>query len=143
MFPVWNSYTQEMIGEERPLLNALFSSQLVPELIYFHHYTLPSTGDHCGVLIGDAYQKGLMSGQSAELAENAYGAMRKNALDVPSAEEYLAGKGRRAVKEYLTAGFVPLEATMPLTFHSREQVREEERVGGECIDGRSLLCRAD
>lgn len=29
---------------------------------------------------------------------------------------------RRAIKEYLEIGFVPLEATMPLTFHSKEQV---------------------
>mmetsp|Transcript_13759 Transcript_13759/g.22766 ORF Transcript_13759/g.22766 Transcript_13759/m.22766 type:complete len:796 (-) Transcript_13759:109-2496(-) len=92
MFPVWNSYTQEMIG------------------------------DHCGVLIGDAYQKGLMNEQSSELAHKAYIAMRKNALEVPTAKEYLQGKGRRAIKEYLKNGFVPLEATMPLTFHDREQV---------------------
>lgn len=87
-------------------------------------------GDHCGVLIGDAYQKGLMSGQSADLASRAYGAMRKNALQVPSAEEYLQGKGRRAIPEYLQLGFVPLEAIMPLTFHSREQVSQSlERIG--------------
>ena len=85
-------------------------------------YTL--VGDHCGVLIGDAFQKGLMKDQSDEIARNAYNAMRKNALEIPSGEEYLEGKGRRAIKEYLTAGFVPLEATMPLTFHSREQVIE-------------------
>ena len=63
-----------------------------------------------------------MNAQSSELAHKAYNAMRKNALEVPTAGEYLQGKGRRAIKEYLKNGFVPLEATMPLTFHDREQV---------------------
>lgn len=135
------------------------------------------------VLLGDAYQKGLLplslslshvgsnttsesksksksKGETRSLVERVYEAMRRNALDVPSAEEYLAGKGRyddffttllgsaaniygrctvlylltccdrqfklvlyrRAIKEYLEVGFVPLEATMPLTYHSKEQV---------------------
>jgi putative alpha-1,2-mannosidase len=99
----------------------------------------PLAGDHCGVLIGDAFQKGLMKDQSDELARNAYNAMRKNALDIPSGEEYLEGKGRRAIKEYLTAGFVPLEATMPLTFHSREQVIERDLMSALSVLLRSKI----
>ena len=100
-------------------------------------YTL--VGDHCGVLIGDAFQKGLMKDQSDEIARNAYNAMRKNALEIPSGEEYLEGKGRRAIKEYLTAGFVPLEATMPLTFHSREQVIERDLMSALSVLLRSKI----
>jgi putative alpha-1,2-mannosidase len=79
-------------------------------------------GDHCAVLLGDAFQKGLLNDEKFDVIERAYNAMRRNALEVPSAKEYLMGKGRRAIKEYLNLGFVPLEATMPLTFHDKEQV---------------------
>ena len=79
------------------------------------------TGDHCAVLLADAFQKGLLDDDSSNLVERSYLAMRRNALEIPSAKEYLMGKGRRAIKEYLELGFVPLEATMPLTFHDKEQ----------------------
>jgi hypothetical protein len=97
-------------------------------------------GDHCVVLMGDAYQKGLLplplssgpplipgeQGQEQEggrdLAHRVYEAMRRNALEEPPLAQYLQGKGRRAIHEYLNTGFVPLEATSPLAYHPNGSV---------------------
>jgi len=95
MFPAWNSYTQEMIG------------------------------DHCSVLIVDAILKGLIptSGtDAAALAEYYYRIMRRNALEVPPLSQYAQGKGRRGIASYLELGYVPLEDPIPLPTHSNEQV---------------------
>ena len=40
----------------------------------------------------------------------------------PPLEEYLQGKGRRALRSYVQNGFIPLENTIPFAFHSGEQV---------------------
>ncbi len=98
IFPAWNSYTQEMIG------------------------------DHCSVLVVDAFVKGLMPLDSNEdpdvatFAEHAYQVMRRSALEVPPLHEYAQGKGRRGVHDYLKLGYIPLEDSIPLPTHSNEQV---------------------
>jgi predicted alpha-1,2-mannosidase len=48
--------------------------------------------------------------------------MRQNAFDHPSREEYVDGKGRRALYSYLQYGYVPLEDSVWDAFHRREQV---------------------
>ena len=91
----WNSYTNEMIG------------------------------DHCSVLITDAYVKGLLpinDEASRSRAEKAYSIMRKNAMEVPPAKDILQGKGRRAIESYLKNGFVPLDNPVPFASHDGEQV---------------------
>ena len=76
IFPAWNSYTSEM------------------------------DGDHAGVIIADAYLKGIRGFD----AEEAYRLMRKNAMERPANEaEYLDGKGRRSLDSYLKYGYIPLE----------------------------------
>jgi len=89
IFPAWNSYTSEMVG------------------------------DHAGVIIADAYLKGIRGFDIGE----AYRLMRTNATELPaSKEEYRDGKGRRALDSYLKYGYVPLEDPVPDAMHKNEQV---------------------
>jgi predicted alpha-1,2-mannosidase len=89
IFPAWNSYTQEMIG------------------------------DHAIVVITDAYLKGIRDFD----VEEAYRLMRQNATQQPaSRQDYLDGRGRRALDSYLKYGFVPLEDPVKDAFHIGEQV---------------------
>ncbi|MBS1855680.1 MAG: GH92 family glycosyl hydrolase [Acidobacteria bacterium] len=88
IFPAWNSYTQEMIG------------------------------DHAIAMITDAYVKGIRGFDG----EEAYRLMRRNAMEQPPRDEYLDGKGRRALDSYLKYGFVPLEDPVRDAFHKGEQV---------------------
>lgn len=83
-------------------------------------------GDHCSVLITDAYLKGLLpvtdENGSTDFAEKAYSVMRHNAMDVPPMKEIMQGKGRRAIQSYLENGFVPLDNPVPFAAHDGEQV---------------------
>jgi putative alpha-1,2-mannosidase len=92
----WNSYTNEMIG------------------------------DHCSVLITDAYLKGLLPVAEADgstaFAEKAYSVMRRNAMEIPPMKEIMQGKGRRGIQSYLENGFLPLDNPVPFAFHDGEQV---------------------
>ena len=89
IFPCWNSYTSEMIG------------------------------DHAASVIASAFLKGIRGFDE----QAAYAALRKNAFDLPAKkEEYIEGKGRRALDSYLKYGFIPLEDSVPDAFHKKEQV---------------------
>jgi len=95
IFPAWNSYTDEMIG------------------------------DHCAVLIGDAFQKGIIktdTNQDLKLLFSAYYYTVKNALSIPTDIEYKKGKGRRALRSYLEYGFIPLEDEVLDSAHIKQQV---------------------
>ena len=88
IFPSWNSYTAAMIG------------------------------DHCAVVLADAYVKGIRGFD----AERAYEAMRRNAFERPATlREYQDGMGRRALRSYLRYGYIPLEDSVPDAYHRREQ----------------------
>ena len=88
IFPCWNSYTAAMIG------------------------------DHCGVVLADAYIKGIKNFD----VEKAYEAMRKNAFETPASyEDYKNGMGRRALNNYLKYGYIPLEDGVKEAFHQDEQ----------------------
>ena len=88
IFPCWNSYTAAMIG------------------------------DHCSVVLADAYVKGIRDFDY----EKAYEAMRKNAFETPvSFEDYKNGMGRRALPSYLKYGYIPLEDGVKEAFHQDEQ----------------------
>jgi len=89
IFPAWNSYTQEMIG------------------------------DHASVVIADAFAKGIVS---TDFMKDAYKYMRQNAFDTPSSDDYLDGKGRRALGNYTKYGYVPLDDPVLDAFHKGEQV---------------------
>jgi predicted alpha-1,2-mannosidase len=89
IFPCWNSYTSEMIG------------------------------DHCCSVLASAYLKGIRDFDYDE----AYRLMRQNAFDQPKTkQEYIQGKGRRALESYLQYGYIPLEDAVIDAFHKREQV---------------------
>jgi hypothetical protein len=88
IFPCWNSYTAAMIG------------------------------DHCSVVLADAYVKGIRDFN----VEKAYEGMRKNAFETPaSLEDYKNGMGRRALPSYLKYGYIPLEDGVKDAFHQDEQ----------------------
>jgi len=89
IFPCWNSYTSEMIG------------------------------DHCSSVLASAYLKGIGDFNINE----AYRLMRQNAFDIPATrEEYVEGKGRRALDTYLKYGYIPVEDSVADAFHKKEQV---------------------
>ena len=89
IFPGWNSYTTEMIG------------------------------DHAISMIADAYAKGFTDFDT----EKAWSYMYKNASQMPADHaEYEDGKGRRAVEDYMTLGYVPLDNPVDEAFHKKEQV---------------------
>jgi predicted alpha-1,2-mannosidase len=46
----------------------------------------------------------------------------KNATVTPGPDEYVDGKGRRALPAYLSLGYIPLEEEVQEAFHKREQV---------------------
>jgi predicted alpha-1,2-mannosidase len=88
IYPAWNSYTSEMIG------------------------------DHADAIIVDAYTKGIRNFD----VQQAYRLMRRNATESPSQEDYVDGRGRRALLSYLKYGYIPLEDKVPFSFHKEEQV---------------------
>jgi len=81
-------------------------------------YTAAMIGDHVSTMISDAYIKGINDFD----IEKAYNYMRKNAFDTPPQNEYVDGKGRRALESYLNYGYIPLEDSVWDAFHRREQV---------------------
>lgn len=82
------------------------------------NYTAAMIGDHVSTTIADAYMKGIRDFD----AESAWKYMRQNAFDHPSTDDYLDGKGRRALKSYLQYGYIPLEDSVWDAFHRYEQV---------------------
>ncbi|MFD1255435.1 GH92 family glycosyl hydrolase [Mucilaginibacter terrae] len=88
IFPCWNNYTNEMVG------------------------------DHSTVFIASAYLKGIKGYNT----QQAYSLMYKNAFETPPVDEYVDGKGRRALTSYLKYGYVPLQDPVKEAFHKAEQV---------------------
>ncbi len=85
----------------------------------WNSYTSAMIGDHCTAAIADAWVKGVRNFD----IQKAYQGMRRNAFESPATEaEYKDGMGRRALKSYLTYGYIPLEDSVPDAYHRREQV---------------------
>ncbi|MDE7409524.1 MAG: GH92 family glycosyl hydrolase [Muribaculaceae bacterium] len=81
-------------------------------------YTAAMIGDHCSAAIADAAAKGVTDFPM----EEAYFYLRKNAFESPATrQEYVDGKGRRALESYLKYGYVPLEDGVEDAFHKKEQ----------------------
>ncbi|MDE6741078.1 MAG: GH92 family glycosyl hydrolase [Muribaculaceae bacterium] len=81
-------------------------------------YTAAMIGDHCAAAIADAAAKGVTDFPM----EEAYAYLRKNAFESPATrQEYVDGKGRRALESYLKHGYVPLEDGVDDAFHKKEQ----------------------
>ena len=97
IFPAWQSYTDEMIG------------------------------DHCSVMISDAFLKGIIpinDIESLKLLQKAFYYLYKNAMVVAPKDDYLQGKGRRALESYLKYGFIPLDDEVLNSAHTHQQVRK-------------------
>ena len=81
-------------------------------------YTAAMIGDHASTMISDAWVKGIRGFDT----DKAYKYMRQNAFDSPDKDDYLSGKGRRALTSYLQYGYIPMEDSVWDAFHKREQV---------------------
>jgi len=90
----------------------------LPTMPMWNSYTSAMIGDHSISIITDAFMKGF------ELdIQKAYKYMRKNAFETPqNIDEYIDGKGRRALDSYIKYGYIPIENVVPYAFHRREQV---------------------
>ncbi len=85
----------------------------------WNNYTSAMIGDHAIAMIGDAWMKGIGDFDK----KKAYQYMRKNAFEPNlDLDDYRSGKGRRALASYLRYNFIPLEDSVPDSFHQREQV---------------------
>ena len=102
----------------RSLLAKADEGGFVPNFPGWGSYTSAMIGDHGASVIADAWVKGVRGFDG----EAALAALVKNATVTPSREEYVDGKGRRALPAYLSLGYVPLEEEVQEAFHKREQV---------------------
>ncbi len=90
----------------------------LPIFPMWNSYTSAMIGDHSSSIIADAAMKGF----DFDL-EKAYKYMRKNAYETPeNLDDYIDGKGRRALQPYIQFGYIPLEEEVPYAFHRGEQV---------------------
>jgi predicted alpha-1,2-mannosidase len=90
----------------------------LPIFPMWNSYTSAMIGDHSTSVIADALAKGFSFD-----TEKAYRYMRKNAFETPdNKEEYIDGKGRRALQSYMEYGYIPVEDEVDHAFHRREQV---------------------
>lgn len=118
LHPLIHLLHPEMGGEMvQSLVRKYDEGGWMPIFPCWNSYTCAMIGDHCSAIIADAYVKGIRNFD----AEKAYQGIRRNAFEIPSAQEYAAGKGRRAIDSYLSMGYVPVEDSVPMAFHKREQ----------------------
>lgn len=128
-FSMWDIYRAQL-----PLLQILqptrvnqFVSSMVlkgqqggwlPIFPCWNSYTAAMVGDHVTAFIASAYAKGIRNYDVTA----AYKLMRQNAFDLPNNEDYVNGKGRRALQSYLQYGYIPMEDSVQEAFHKKEQV---------------------
>lgn len=128
-FSMWDIYRAQL-----PLLQILqparvnqFVSSMIlkgqkggwlPVFPCWNSYTAAMIGDHVTAFIASCYTKGIRNYD----VEAAYRLMRQNAFDIPGNEDYINGKGRRALSSYLQHGYIPMEDSVPEAFHKKEQV---------------------
>lgn len=129
-FSMWDIYRAQIPLFEilsPSLINDLVSSLVLkgkqggwmPIFPCWNSYTSAMVGDHTVSVISSAYLKGIRDYD----AEEAYGIVRRNAFELPAnKEEYLDGKGRRALTSYLKYHYIPLEDSVKDAFHKQEQV---------------------
>ena len=129
-FSMWDTF--RAVHPLQTLLNPERSADMVKSLVAkgeqggwlpifpaWNSYTSAMIGDHVTATIGDAWMKGIDGFNQ----DSAYRLMRKNAFEINTdTASYRNGKGRRAMSSYLQYGYVPLEDSVPDSFHQREQV---------------------
>lgn len=85
----------------------------------WNSYTAAMIGDHTASVIASAYQKGIRNYDVNE----AYRLLRQNAFNLPqNRQDYVDGKGRRALDSYIKYGYIPMEDSVQEAFHKKEQV---------------------
>lgn len=128
-FSMWDTYRAEhplitILSPERSA-DMMYSLVLkagqggwMPIFPCWGSYTAAMIGDHCTAAIADAASKGITDFP----LEEAYSYLRQNAFDSPATrQEYVDGKGRRALESYLKYGYIPLEDGVEDAFHKNEQ----------------------
>jgi predicted alpha-1,2-mannosidase len=128
-FSMWDTYralhplmmilepvrTRDMV---RSLVLKAHQGGWMPIFPAWSNYTAAMIGDHVSTMIADAYMKGI-SDFDTDLA---FRYMKKNATEIPPREEYVDGKGRRALGSYMKYGYIPMEDSVWDAFHKNEQV---------------------
>jgi predicted alpha-1,2-mannosidase len=128
-FSMWDIYRAQIPLLEilKPtLVNDLVSSLVdkgrqggwLPIFPCWNSYTAAMIGDHTASVIASAYKKGIRDFD----VEEAYRLMYKNAFMVADSLDYYQGKGRRGLQSYLRYGYIPMEDSVPIAFHKKEQV---------------------
>ncbi|THU41068.1 glycoside hydrolase family 92 protein [Niastella caeni] len=128
-FSMWDIYRAQL-----PLLQILqparvnqFVSSMIlkgeqggwlPIFPCWNSFTAAMIGDHVTAFIASSWAKGIRNYD----IEAAYRLMRQNAFDSPNNNDYVNGKGRRALQSYLQYGYIPMEDSVPEAFHKKEQV---------------------
>ena len=108
-------YYEDMV---RSLIVKAEQGDWLPIFPMWNSYTSAMIGDHSTSIITDALMKGFDIDP-----EKAYHYMRKNAFETPDdLDEYIDGKGRRALESYLQFDYIPIEDEVPHAFHTHEQV---------------------
>ncbi|SFF01631.1 alpha-1,2-mannosidase, putative [Chitinophaga sp. CF118] len=128
-FSMWDIYRAQLPLYE--ILQPALVNDLVRSLILkgqqggwlpifpcWNSYTSAMIGDHSTAFIASAYAKGIRDYD----AQEAYRLMRKNAFDIAPEQDYANGMGRRALPSYLQYGYIPMEDSVPMAFHKKEQV---------------------
>lgn len=117
--PLCNIITPTLSGDMmQSLANMYKEGGWMPIFPCWNSYTAAMIGDHSGVVLADAYVKGIRNFD----AKTAYEGMRKNAFESPKTfEEYKNGMGRRALNSYLKYGYIPMEDSVKEAFHTNEQ----------------------
>ncbi len=127
---VWDIYRAQLPLFE--ILNPVLINDVVHSLILkgqqggwmpifpcWNSYTAAMIGDHTSSVIASAYQKGIRNYDANE----AYRLLYNNAFKTPqNHQDYIDGKGRRALTSYIKYGYIPLEDSVQDAFHKKEQV---------------------
>jgi predicted alpha-1,2-mannosidase len=128
-FSMWDIYRAQLPLIElldRDLTNDFVRSLILkgqqgrwlPIFPCWNSFTSAMIGDHVTAFIASAYAKGIRDYDVRE----AYRLMRQNAFEVAGEADYLNGMGRRALPSWLRFGYIPLEDSVPIAFHKKEQV---------------------
>jgi predicted alpha-1,2-mannosidase len=119
LHPLYNLLIPEHSSDMmRSLITKAGQGGWLPIFPCWNSYTSAMIGDHAISAIADAYIKGII-----DLTESDYQILKKNATQSPDKfEDYMNGKGRRALKSYLKYGYIPLEDNVKESFHKGEQV---------------------
>lgn len=119
LHPLFNLVIPDISADMvRSLLIKAQEGGWLPTFPCWNSYTAAMIGDHAIAVIADAFEKNVV-----QLSDAEYAYLRKNATQLPQdRQEYLDGKGVRALDSYMRYGFVPLDDSVKESFHKGEQV---------------------